>query len=562
MSITSRVTLRLALSSVALLALGALALARHAAAGPDGGTPAQGADAAAAPPAATAVALQFRPLLAVLSEALDDPLLSGALVAARVESLSRGDTLFAHNPDLLVNPASVTKVFTTAAALALLHPDYRFKTEVYAHHEPDGGEIKGPLYLKGYGDPFLVNERLTYLAAELHALDIRKIDGPIVLDDSYFDSISEGPGWSQDDSSRPYQALMGALSLNFNTVALLIFPGEKPGAEARVEIVPDSDHFKLDNRIQTGNRTRRIRLETRELGLRTRIRARGQIGKNHPGFRYHLRVLHPTWYMGHSFRMALRRAGIKVRRSLRRGTVPRWAELLYTLRSPELGELVRKVNKRSQNFMAEQLLKTLGAELLSEPASWPKGQRVLRAFLDEEVGIEPGTYVLHNGSGLNDVNRVTVSQTCALLRYMWGRFDIRADFAASLAVAGADGTVGNRFTQPALTRTMRLKTGSLERTRALAGYVHTQGGEDLAFAIFIARYDCRGYEAVRVIDRFASALARADADRQVIEQTEVTPAPETIEGPVRAEVPLVGPVGPDEGSEAADVPVGEPVLAP
>jgi len=411
------------------------------------------------------------------------------------------------------------------------------------------------LYLKGYADPFLVNQRLTYLASELKSLGIEKIEGPLILDDSYFDNRGEGPGWSQDSSSRPYQAPMGALSLNFNSVAVLLFPGGAPGRDARLELVPDSPHFKLKNKVTTGNDGTRISIDVDGWGHKTRVMVRGRVSENHAGSRHHCRVVYPTWYTGHSFREALDQAGIKIRRSVRRGLVPSWAELIYTLRSPALGELVRKVNKRSQNFMAEQLYKTLGAEFLGVPGSWWKGQQVIGAFLEEEVGIPRGSYVLHNGSGLNDVNRVSVSHVVSLLKYMWGRFDVRPDFLASLAVAGADGTVWGRFTHPTVARSMRLKTGSLKNVRALAGYAHSRGNEVFAFAFLVSNYSCRGYQVNRLIDRFASALARADRNLQVEQEIEILPV--TV-----PDISPIAPAEPTEGTEESEIPFGEVLSRP
>jgi serine-type D-Ala-D-Ala carboxypeptidase/endopeptidase (penicillin-binding protein 4) len=499
----------------------------------------------------TVLGLEFKPLAKYLESIVSDPYLQDARVTIKVVNVESGETLFAHNPDLLVNPASVTKIFTTAAALSLLHPDYRFKTEVYSLNEPENSKIKGPVYLKGYADPYLVNERLFYLASELYAQDIKTIDGSIILDDSFFDNNGQGPGWSQDASSRPYQAPMGALSLNFNAVRIQVYPGEAIGKPARVELFPDSDHLKLVNKITTGLKRTRIYIDTDSIGRRTRVVVRGQVSLHHPGSRHFCRIAFPTWYTGHSFRKAMKQAGIRTRNKVRRGKVPVRAELLYTLRSPALGELVRKVNKRSQNFMAEQLYKTLGAEFISEPGTWHKGQQVINAFLDEEVGIPPGSYILHNGSGLNDVNRITASQVTTLLKYMWGRFDVRPDFLASLAVAGADGTVTGRFAHPTLARTMRLKTGSLENVRALAGYIRTRGNQVYAFAMLISDYSCEGYRISRRIDRLASAISRADKDLMVVEEIEVLP----LDNEDQSE--LISPAGPPEGSEEADIPIGE-----
>jgi D-alanyl-D-alanine carboxypeptidase/D-alanyl-D-alanine-endopeptidase (penicillin-binding protein 4) len=498
----------------------------------------------------TVIGLQFKPLVQYLDNIVNSDYLEEALIGASVVNVKTGHVVFSHNGDQLINPASVTKMFTTASALSLLHPDFRFKTEVYTRKQPKDG-VADALYIKGHGDPFLVNERLSYLASEIRSLGIKRINGPLVLDDSYFDHTSEGPGWDQDNSSRPYQAPMGALSLNFNSIAALIFPGATPGKPARVELFPDSEYFQLENSVRTSRRSSRILLESEEYGNKTRVKIRGRISIHNPGSRRHCRVFHPVWYTGHSIRKAFMHAGIRMRRTVRQGIVPNNAELLYTLRSPSLGELVRKVNKRSQNFMAEQLFKTIGAELISPPGSWWKGQRVINAFLEEEVGLLPGSYILHNGSGLNDVNRVTANQVTKLLLYMWKRFDVRPDFLASLAVAGADGTVLGRFTNPAVKRTMRLKTGSLENVRALAGYINTQGDQVFAFSFLVSNYTSEGYQVSHLIDRFASAVSRADGSLQVVEEIEVLPL-DNEEKSV-----LIAPVGPPEGTEEAEIIKGE-----
>ncbi len=510
----------------------------------------------AATPAAepTVPALEFRPLEQLLREVVCDPALEGALVGARVDSLTTGRTVFAHNPDVLVNPASVTKVFTTAAALCLLHPDFRWRTTLYTQEKPERGVVKGPLYVKGGGDPFLVDERVQLLATELRALGLKSIEGPIVLDDSYFDEEGAGPGWSQDASSKPYQAPMSALSLNFNSVSVLVSPAEQAGQEAALAMLPDSDHFKLTHKVTTVERGRTwVRLDVAPLGTQTRVLARGRVRLDEASQRAFVRVTSPTHYTGRSLREALLRAGIKItRKYVLRGQVPRYADRLYTLASLSLGELVRLVNKRSQNFMAEQLWKTLGAEFVGEPGTWAKGQQVMNAFLEEELGIPQGSYVLHNGSGLNDVNRLTASQVVALLRGMWQRPEVRPEFLASLALGGADGTVAGRFREPEVARTLRVKTGSLERVRTLAGYVHGRGGEVFAFALLISRYEGSSPEVLALIDRFAAALSLANADRQVVREIEVLPVREP------AEAPAVAPDGPPEGLREAAVPPGEP----
>ena len=468
-------------------------------------------------------ALEYRPLLHYLQEIVANPVMQKASVGVKVESVTTGKTLFTHHADQLINPASVTKIYTTAAALCLLHPNFRFKTEIYAHRRPTNGLIRGPIYLKGYGDPFLVNERLAYLTTELRSFGLRRVDGPLVIDDTYFDEVAQGPGWKQDDSTRPYMAPMSALSLNFNTTMVLVLPSKRVGQKARIQLIPDTDHAIIENHVITKSYGTRIRIQVEGLGTQTKIILHGKISFRHSGHRYYCRISSPAWYTGRALRSALVNAGIKMPKTIRKGETPRFADKYYVSHSPPLGELIRKVNKNSQNFMAEQLFKVLGAELLGAPGSWYKGQQVMNAFLEKEVGIEDSTYILHNGSGLNDVNRVTADQTVKLLRYMWRRPDVQPDFVASLAVSGADGTVSKRFRHPALLRTMRLKTGSLDQVRTLAGYIYTQGGEVLAFCIMVARYQCSDSQIIELINRFAAALAQADADHMLVNQIEVLP---------------------------------------
>ncbi len=474
------------------------------------------------------------PLEQELGALLDDPALEGAVVSARVESLTSGRTLFARNPDQLVNPASVTKMFTTAAALCLLHPEYRFRTEVLSRQRIERGVLKGPLWVRGGGDPSLVSERMAYLVQELYALGLRKVEGAIILDDS---AILEErpPGFSQDPSSDPYQAPPGALGFNFNSVSVLVYPGERVGEKPRIELLPHSEAFEIDSSVQTVRRGTRVRARVSPAAHKTKITLKGTIGEAHPGLRLMVRVENPTFYFGQTLLAEMKLRGIQVRGDVRRGKAPDDLEPLLVFTSPELAELIRTINKRSQNFMSEQLYLAIGAEVLGTPASYGRGERVMRAFLEEEVGLAPGSYVLHNGSGLNDTNRVTATQVVQLLRYMASRVDLRPDFEASLAIGGADGTVAGRFTDPAVARTLRVKTGSLQNVRSLAGYAVTRSGETLAFAILLSRFACSSAEVLSILDRFAVALSLSNASGCVVHSARI-------------------PVGSDRGEDAA---VGE-----
>jgi len=465
-----------------------------------------------------------------LQRILDDPLLQDARLSALVVDVDSGRLVFARHPDSLANPASVSKIFTTAAALCLLHPDYRFRTALFTTGELTAGQLRAPLYLKGYADPFLVDERLQALVLELRALGLEKLAAPVVVDDSFFDGERFGPGWEQEQGADAYLAPVGALGVDFNSVRLLVFPGPRSGALARVEFIPHTAYLLPATRVVTSPRRSRISVDVERAGRRDRVRIRGRISRRSPGWQDRFLVTQPARHAGEVLCWALRRAGVSGRCRVRRGRAPAHAHLLLDTWSPALSELIRKVNKYSQNFMAETLFKTLGAEMLSPPGSWSKGQRVMEAFLEEQLGIPPGSYVLHNGSGLNDVNRVSARQVVALLRHMWARFDVRADFVSSLAVAGADGTVDGRFEHPALSRTLRVKTGGLHNVRALAGYAANRTGQVYAFALLVNNYSCRGGQVNRVIDRFASALASSDADLRIMRTLDMAPGPQPPSG--------------------------------
>jgi len=193
----------------------------------------------------------------VLQEIMNKTVLGRGRVGIVVANLDDGKAVFVHDPDELLNPASNVKLFTSAAALVRLGSDYRFDTE-FLTRAPTGS--KGPLgtkgetttlYVRGKGDPSLTSERLWAMVNDLFHEGLRSVSGDIILDDSYFDGDRIGPGFDEEHSDRAYAAPTGALSLNWNAVAIHVYPGDIPGAKARVEIEPQSDYFVVENRAVT-----------------------------------------------------------------------------------------------------------------------------------------------------------------------------------------------------------------------------------------------------------------------------------------------------------------------
>ncbi|HET9596308.1 MAG TPA: D-alanyl-D-alanine carboxypeptidase/D-alanyl-D-alanine-endopeptidase [Anaeromyxobacteraceae bacterium] len=472
----------------ALLALGALALA----------PPARAEDR---PPDADRA----------LAQALDDIVARTTLAQARasiaVVSLETGRLVYARDPDVLLNPASNVKLFTSAAALALLGPEFRFDTEVLT--EGVAGGTARTLYVRGKGDPTFVTERLWALAGDIAHRGVRAVKGDIVVDDSFFDGEREGPGYDQERGDRSYLAPVGALSLNWNTIAIHVGPGARPGERGRVEVEPASDYVEVENRTRTVKATARRRLDpssTRLPSGRQRITVDARLPAGSRDQVLWRKIDDPPIYFGATLKRLLEVRGVKATGQVRRGAVPPMARLVAISQSESLGDVVRKLEKTSNNFVAEQLLKTLGAERKGAPGTWPKGVEAVEDFL-AEAGLPRGSYVMKNGSGLNDTNRFSARQTVALLREMWRRFPLMADYLASLPIAGRDGTT--RFRMGSTEGRLRAKTGTLENVTSLSGYVETAARERLAFSILVNDFPGRPHGTVRAVDALGSAIAAA-----------------------------------------------------
>jgi len=456
-----------------------------------------------------------------LAQALQAIVEAGALGGARtgvfVADAATGEPLYARDADVLLNPASNVKLVTTAAALVRLGPEYRFATELRVEGGAPGAPSVKALHVRGKGDPTLVSERLWAIAGELSHLGIRRI-GDLVLDESFFDGERVGPGFDQEDGDRSYLAPAGALSLNWNTVAIHVGPGERRGVRGRVELEPASEAFDVENRTTTAGArgARRLEIASSSSGGRQRIVVTGRIPLGSRTQVVWRRVEDPALYLGHTLRKYLALRGVQVTGKVRLGAAPPGARLVHVSESEPLADVVRRLNKTSNNFVAEQLVKALGAEVKGAPGSWGKGVAAVEGVL-AELGIPRGAYVMKNGSGLNDTNRFSARQLVALLRVMWGRFPLHAEFMASLPVAARDGTIRYRMDGTAAAGRLRAKTGTLEGVTGLSGYVETAGGRTLAFAILVNDHAGRASGAVRAVDAIGAALAASGGDGRALD---------------------------------------------
>jgi D-alanyl-D-alanine carboxypeptidase/D-alanyl-D-alanine-endopeptidase (penicillin-binding protein 4) len=421
------------------------------------------------------------------------PALAEAKVALLVSDFESGQVLYARNEKTALNAASNVKLITSAAALSRLGPEFRFRTAVFGPVQAGGrwlgtgGELDGDLYLRGAGDPTLGTADLGELASNLAAQGLRKVRGALVIDASYFDAAKVGPAYDQKPETAAFRAPSSAASLNGNAVTVTVIPAARAGAPARILVEPPSPYFVVSGTIITAGAAGPAvpLVETAEAGETTRIDVSGRIRMGSEPRLFLRRVVHPELYLGLTFREVLRKRGITVDKPVRAGVVP--ADRVRQLAghdSPPLAVVLHELNKRSSNFAAEQVLRTLGAEVVGRPGTWDKGLEAIARYLDS-VGIARAAYKMTNGSGLYDSNRFTAEQLTTVMRASLRDFRVASEYLSSLAVAGTDGTLGQRMGGTAAQRFVRAKTGSLATVSCLSGVAGAPGEKPLLFSMLV-----------------------------------------------------------------------------
>ncbi len=430
-------------------------------------------------------------------------------VGLAVADVDSGDLLFEHNADEPFNPASVTKVVTTVVALKVLGPSYGFTTDVLRAGNLEGGVVSGDLVVRGKGDPSLTLERVWRLASLVRVAGVREVRGDLVIDDGYFDAERTGSGYDEFDADRAYAAPLGAVSATWNSIAIVVRPGGTPGLPVDVALDPPTGFVRLENRATTSRKGHR-----RRLALATDRRTftlSGTYPVGAPEKVYYRPIDDPPAYFGALLRENLAKEGVTIHGTVRQGTTPAGAIPLVTHESEPLGTIVRGLNKLSNNFTAEQLLKAVGAERYGTPGTRQKGLDAVAEFLGG-LGIPAGSYSLRNGSGLARDHRLSPRLFLRVLQAAYDDFSVRGDFLASLGIAGRDGTMSHRMVGLAGAGKVRGKTGTVDGSTCLAGYAHAANGRTLAFAVLMNRVGLKTVRAQEIQDRIGSALAAWSAD--------------------------------------------------
>ncbi len=496
------------------------------------------------------LAAPVKPLPDRVAAVLNAPDLTQGFWGIEVVSVATGKTLYVQNGDKLFTPASNTKLFTTAAALALIGPDYKFRTTVETTGTLDRyGRLSGDLVLVGHGDPNLSGRELPYdlktqrnddpiqalesLADALVQKGVKFIDGDIVADDSYFAFERYAEGWSQDDLVWADGAPVSALTVNDNVVFVNILPADRPGEKAFVSVKPFADYYRLDNRIITAPAgTGRKFFVNREPGSMV-LTLWGNMPLDDTGANEALAIEDPAEFAAGLFRQLLERRGIVIygHQRTRHTELATLSTFSVTAIAPSHGgsdndgpppplkttqpitlasyeskpllQDVRVINKVSQNLHAEILLRLLGRER-GNAGTIEGGLEVLRGFLTQ-AGIASDQYVFYDGSGLSRQNLVTPHAIVQLLRYCstqpWGN-----DYKATLPISGVDGSLTDRLNSARLQKHILAKTGSLGGVKALSGYATTDSGQAVVFSILSNNFNLPAKRVTDAIDQLVQAI--------------------------------------------------------
>jgi D-alanyl-D-alanine carboxypeptidase/D-alanyl-D-alanine-endopeptidase (penicillin-binding protein 4) len=466
-------------------------------------------------------------LRARISEVLRRPELAPALVGLKVASLETGRTLYEENADKLLRPASNMKLYTVAAALDRLTPDYRFTTSVYAPARPDTtGTVRGDLIVYGRGDPSIAarfnngdyTRAIDELAARIQAAGVKHVEGDLVGDESYFTGAPFGTGWTWDDLTWYFGAEVSALSVNDNALDLFVKPGASVGAQCIVTTGPPTPLVTIANRATTAPAGMKRDVSVyRALGENI-IEVGGQLPLGDAGFTASVAVSHPALVFVYMLRSALAARGVIITGKSRtiaardRHGIPLQTSSLVEIasrQSPPLSVIAAQTLKASQNLYAELILRTLGkvaggstsAALTSDEA----GVESVKAFLNE-AGIRADGLVIMDGSGLSRRDLITASASLQLLVHM-SKHRYASAFREALPVAGVDGTLGRRMKGTAAANNIRAKTGTISGVSTLSGYATSAAGERLAFSIMLNNYAEESDNPRSHIDAIAVLLA-------------------------------------------------------
>ncbi len=453
---------------------------------------------------------------AELEYLLNDPNLQNALVGIYIESLTNGHVKYHHNEHRLFVPASNMKLFTTAASLVNLGPHYRFRTGIYYDGQITGQTLSGDLIVKGSGDPtisgrFYQDDIYAVFRAWADSLKkhgIKRIEGDLVGDNSYFTGATMAEGWNWDDETFWYSAHTSALSFNDNCVNIRVTGGQKIGDPVQLQIEPDLPCVTIVNTARTVDDSVSTLNFRRSRGGNT-ILVYGNFPIHKGSTQESITVEDPAQMFLYVLKTVLNSNGVEVAGNLKVIEQRKYNYLqlhrLFEHTSPEMKDIIRVVNKRSHNFYADQLLKTLGATFNGE-GSFEAGSEMVSNWL-HSIGVAPNEFIMVDGSGLSRKNFVAPNATATLLRWMF-RSPYYEDFFNSLSISGTDGTMEDRMKGMLAQGRVHAKTGYVKHMRSLSGYAFNKDDRPFLFVLMVNNFSVPVSYVNLLQDRICELIVR------------------------------------------------------
>ncbi len=420
-------------------------------------------------------------------------------ISVFVQSVTGGPARISHRAGVPMNPASVMKLVTTYAALDSLGPAYAWRTEAFMSGRLDDGVLQGDLFLRGSGDPSLSMEQLWLLLRDLRARGVRDIAGDVITDRSVFAPIRHDPGAFDNEPLAAYNVGPDPLLLAHNTLRIRVLP--QAGSTPLLWSEPPLEGLRVENRVlltegdcgdwkdALGARV----IDADGEGASLTLQITGRFARECGERTWNVAPLPHAAFFGRALRAMWSELGGHVSGQVRDGQIPPDATPLTGIDSPPLAQVVRDVNKYSNNVMARQIFLTLGSAN-GVPADNRTADAAIRAWAQRRNLALP-SLVLDNGSGLSRDERISATDMAGLLRHAWAS-SVMPEFVSSMPVLSVDGTLRKRLRNSELSGQAHLKTGSLSDTRSIAGYVLDRNGERVLVVAWLNHPNARRAQPV------------------------------------------------------------------
>jgi D-alanyl-D-alanine carboxypeptidase/D-alanyl-D-alanine-endopeptidase (penicillin-binding protein 4) len=385
------------------------------------------------------------------------------------------------NADLPMNPASAIKTLTTFAALESLGPAFTWQTELYALGPIENGVLRGDLLMKGGGDPFLVEDQLRAMLKSLQRAGVEHITGNLVLDGSYFDASVEEGELIDNQNGRAYNTDPNAIIANFQAMTFFFYPHAN-GRDVIIHTDPRLPNVKISNHLRQVNRSCGGYQRGISFNLNpddpSEVIFEGQFPSRCSRYQMVREVLDAPDYTFGLFKELWSELGGQLGGDLRRGAVPDELDPIVIWNSVPMSDVIKSINKFSNNLMTRHLLLTLGAEVLGPPATVEKGIEAINNYL-ELKSLDSKQLSLSNGAGLSRDTRITAVLLNEVMQSAWAS-PYMPEYVASLPLNGMDGTMRNRARGSKMSGRMHVKTGSLDEVSAVNGFVYSQSNRVFA----------------------------------------------------------------------------------